>query len=697
MKFVKLLFLIFILNTKLGAQKLEQPVPFYSDDLFTLSQNSTNNLAPYDSDVVRGKVARFMSQSDKTLTLKNKREKEISLSFWFLPKDLEIHSGTLLGENELFYFRYLSNRKFQFNHYLKDNVNTASILSDNIWQHIGFTLNSSGYLIIYYNGEAVLKKQISSTWWQYPVSDLIVGKDKYGVNAEGCIDRLKIWDTCLNEEQFKEEYQATLLQANLSNKLQVYLPLNGSLKDVSSASKTVENINQVRFINDPVKGDVANFKNKDSYLRVKDVNFQNQITISAWVKTKYQKEAVGIAGNKDFSFRFHRLRQSLWFNIPMMFNTKSAKAKTKLRDWVHTAITINYNHKAVFYINGQCIDSKAIVGNTGKENYLEIGKSLWEDYFTGQMSQFALWNKVLTPKEIRDVYEGKLEADLLQQQKAPNYSIIYSVGFVLALGLVLWFVVFKKSKRKRAEKTEPSLSLKTEFSKQNALYFFDKFKAFDKQGNDVSYEFTPTLIRLFVLVLVFPKLTNRQISSKELSNILWENDNAAQQKNNRGTNIHRLRKLLANFDEIVLKYENREWMFEISDQVFIDLPFFYEESIDKIVSYPFKSLELCDAIKINSFDSIIAQLNDFNLEKLKEQGKKYIEEENWEQLQKVAKLSFSIDSLNEVALAYQIKSLLHLGKKQDALKVYQNFSNHYKSVLNDDFKTSFDDFLTSLK
>lgn len=690
MRFKAILFFTTVLTIKLFAQT-PQFEPFFSEDLNALCQQTTNNLKSNNNDLVRGRVVDFILSADSPFTIKNNKPKsDLSVSFWFLPKQLNVHSGTLFGEENLFYFRYLSNRQLQFNYYLKKDVNTISLLSDNIWQHLGFSLSKEGELKVYYNGDLVLKELMPSNWWKRKRGRFVLGNDRYGVKAEGSLDRLRVWNTILPEASFKADYETSSLQTNLYHRLQTYLPLQGDFNDYSSNPKEIQIANDIDFVKDSVKGIVANFKTDASLLRLDKLTFDSQITIASWIKPKIKEGVVGIAGNADFSFRYKPTTQSMWFSVPMMFKTVSTQSKRNLGNWVHLAITVNYNHKVNFYINGELVDSKPIGGKTGKEDYLEIGKSLWGNTFNGQMSQFAIWNKVLSAKEIKTVYEGQLEVDKLSFNTSANTKS-YIIYLVLLSVLLVVVVLFFSLKKKGKQVEVIGSFVHKEFPVKNAIFLFDKFRAFNKDGTDISHEFTPTLVRLFGLILLFPNVSKRYISSTELSGILWETDSVSKQKNNRGTNMHRLRKILKDFDGVSLDYQNRKWKFNIDDGVFIDTVFYNKHTINLAVNYPYKNLQLCRPLKDKNFDNIILQLNEQHLEKVRALCVAALNNKNWKTLRKAAKLWLSIDPLSEMALKYQITALLGLNEKQLALSRYQAFASNYKVVLNQALNISFEE------
>nr|WP_320120361.1 LamG-like jellyroll fold domain-containing protein [uncultured Marinifilum sp.] len=678
-------YFVFILN---AFSQLNEEGLFFFDDLNVLAKQADVNLKPYFDNEVRADVAKFIP-SDKAFVIENNhRDTALSVAFWFRPENIDVHSGTIIGEDSVFYFRYLSNRTLQFNHYYKKDIDTEGVLTDNEWQHLGFTINKKGDLGIYLNGDCILVDSISSEWWTEK-GELFVGKDRYEVDAEGCIDDLKLWSKALTSLEMKMAFEESRIIPELSYQLATYMPLSGKFSDISDEPKSFEKSVGVQFISDSTKGMVADFHSDNSHIKTSGFSFDNQMTISVWAKPTDKEWVMALAGNRDFSFRYILKQGRLWFNVPMVYSCQSANSYADFGEWVHLAIALNYNHRANFYVNGQLIDSKRIQGRTGKEEVITIGQSIWGNTFNGQMTKFAVWNRALSESEIKAVYNGKLDILLKQNQKTPYTLYVSILAVVLFVTMfILWLIAQKKLKNTRNELEKGDVPV--ELPQKNAFYLFDSFRAFDKEGKDISHDFTPTLIRLFSLILLFPRIYNRNISSQEMSDILWETDDAAQQKNNRGTNIHRLRTLLKQFDDLSLVYRNKEWIIDNSEHCFIDL-FFFERCLEEEkFNLPFKKLSLCKPIKNESFDGLVRLLNDKYIDQLRNSCTLLFSQKEWRSLNKLSALWLTIDSLSEEALCFLVKALLNSKQKQKALNAYSRFCSNYKSMLNEECQLSFE-------
>ncbi|PKQ64794.1 hypothetical protein BZG02_02755 [Labilibaculum filiforme] len=677
-------FFVFIVSSV--SQSYEKGL-FFVDDLSVLAKQSEVNLEAFLQDEVRTEVVRFKA-SENVLALTNHRDTALTVAFWFKPENIDIHPGTIIGEDSVFYLRYMPNREIQFNHYLQQDLNTAGVLTNNEWQHLGFSLKKNGNLTIYLNGESILQEQISPLWWTKK-GRIVVGKDRYNVDAEGYIDDLKIWDRAIDSLEMKMLFRETVSIPDLSYKLESYMPLRGDFSDLSKHPKKLLESRNVMFVKDSIRGVVADFREDDSHALMSGYSFDNQLTIAVWAKPTNKNWVMALVGNRDFSLRYIINQGRLWFNVPMVFSCQAKKRVGYPQEWVHLAVALTYNHKADFFINGQLVDSKSISGKVGKEEAVTIGQSIWGNTFNGQLSQFAIWDRALSESEIKDVYSGKLDVAVLASAQN-SYSIyIVLVGLTLLFAIFfLWRIIQNRLKKLRNEQQNEEDG--HNIPQKNAFCFFETFQAFDQNGTNISHDFTPTLIRLFALILLYPKIYNRKISSQELSDILWENDDVAQKKNNRGTNVHRLRTLFKQFDGLSIVYTNKEWEIDIPEHVFVDLFYFKDNLPVKEFNFPFKSMQLCKPLKNECFDSIVRLFNDRHIDLLNDYCSLAFTNREWKSLEQFASLWLSIDPFSEEALCYLLTALVNNEQKQKALNAYSRFTTNYKSMLNEDFKQTFE-------
>ncbi|WP_075603281.1 LamG domain-containing protein [Saccharicrinis aurantiacus] len=658
----------------------------FSDDLYHMAKH-VDGLQPIADDAVRPSVVAFIPNKE-ALQINNSRKDAISVSLWFCPQNIKAHPGTLFGENENFYFRYLSNNQLQFNLYLRHDINTDALVNEGQWQHAGFTITKDGELSIYYNGDLVLQDTLRVDWNQKK-SSFIVGNDKYNMGAEGKLDKLNVWDTVLTPEEMKAIYTRQLIDPVLDYKLQAYLPLKENAIDVSNNACKTDKIQNILFEEDKERGSVAHFTSDSSLIKFSGVTLGKQQTVALWVKPKNDRYVAALVGNNDFSLRYSYTKGQLWYSVPLLYLLESERFKVKKDNWMHVAVTLSYNHKISFYLNGVLLSEHSIADQTGGANFIELGRSLWNagDSYKGAMSEVLIWDRLLSANEIKDVYNGKLK--LAQKQKS---YLAYYFALVLVCMLLLALLIIKK---RRNKKTIGNQNIKRELllPKQNAIYFYDKFRAFDADGNNVSAEFTPTLIRLFTLFILYPKVYNRNVTSAEISSILWDADTASQQKNNRNTNVHRLRAIFKKMGGIQLLFQDKSWFIETSEATYIDVNQFEHHLSNTTDKIALQSLRLDSNLHNDGFDAIISLLNDQHLKLLAELCEGASEGKNYVRMAHLSLLWLSVDSLSDTALRYRIRALLHLQQKQNALNAYQQFCKNYQQMLHEAFEIRFDELI----
>jgi len=639
----------------------------------------------FKNDEVRGEVFSFQNSSDPIL-FENKRNKAITFTCWIRPQHIDKHPGTIFGEKEVFYFRYISNRQLQFNHYLKHDIDTKGFISEDCWQHVGFSISEKGNVVIYLNGEIVYQDSIASDWWKKK-GDFVLGADLYKVASEGFVDDICVWDSVLPPNEIKQQFEKTLIEPELSYGLQLFMPFKADFKDYSGSGKEIIEVKDVFLVKDEQNKNGAKFYTEDSKIRIEGFTFDRQQTIAAWIKPDFKKDPQPLVGNTDFCLRYLCPKSILWFSVPLMYGIQSEYYGNNKDKWLHVAVSLNYNNRIDYYINGVKVFTSPIEGQTGKASYIELGKSIWGDNYWGLMSDVCVWNRMLTEKEINAVYQGRL---VLVEESSLTIVLWVFVICILIFGV---FVIYLKRTRftnqssKRHFHTEESSSL----VQKSAIYLFNSFKAFSDKGKDVSSEFSPTLIRLLTIIIIYPKVFNKNVSSSELSDLLWPNDENIQQKNNRNANIHRLRTLLKYYNGLELQFKNKEWVFEYPEGIFIDINEF-EGIIDR-ADNRFVSMKLDKNLYEAGLDLVVQNFTDKVINLLVDRCKIAFRNKENDRLLILSQLWLSVDSLSDEAIKYQVSALMKLGRKQRALSAFKAFAANYNKMLNEDYSTSFESLI----
>jgi len=283
--------------------------------------------------------------------------------------------------------------------------------------------------------------------------------------------------------------------------------------------------------------------------------------------------------------------------------------------------------------------------------------------------------------------------------------------FALA-GLVagLWLLLFRKKKansrklRLQQFKSDESRGDAALTPSAGKILTFGGFKVFNQQEEDVTFKFSSTLKKLFVLILLHTIDENKGISSKKMQEYMWPDKTDSQAKNNRGVNIKKLRTVLADIGDVNISFDGTYWRVTHDASTFCDIEFISQwysgnidlrrsEVFDRCISvlsrgtflYDIES-EWLNKEKENISTHIVSRLEEFcsSLSVVKDEQK----------LLQIADVLFIFDEMNETALQLKCCILVRQGKHSLALEAYDRFTKLYQSIYNEAFKLSFKELVS---
>jgi len=302
------------------------------------------------------------------------------------------------------------------------------------------------------------------------------------------------------------------------------------------------------------------------------------------------------------------------------------------------------------------------------------------------------------------------------QTESSNQTFIAIIVFTLSIiggALYVWYARRKKSAK---AETEDELTDETtedtpfEISGENDVKYYDRnkssilflggFQIYNKSGEDITGDFTPTLKYLLVLILLYTIKDNKGISSIKLQEFLWFDKSEDSARNNRNVNLRKLRMLLEDVGTIEISNKNSYWSISLSDDVFCD----YTEILNlvkdiknnyaddpgklnrllELLSYgnmlPNIQYEWIDNFKSDFYNLIIDILIQF-LESENQPLKN-----NFGILIKISDVILTFDPINEEAIAVKCQTLYDMGKKGLAKTVYSNFVRDYQTLLGENYE-----------
>ena len=302
-------------------------------------------------------------------------------------------------------------------------------------------------------------------------------------------------------------------------------------------------------------------------------------------------------------------------------------------------------------------------------------------------------------------------------QKTPSKNKLW-VGVIIFLIFLSGYGLYKFSRRKKDKKpvsieikekeTAPQEEIKKTFDRsKSSISLLGGFNVKDKEGGDITNQFTPILKSLLLIILLYSVKTKQGISSNKLDSILWEDKDEKSARNNRNVSIRKLRVLLEKVGDIQVVFENNFWKITFGNEVFCDyvaaIQFIQDTSFDDFTKeatlYQLLELLVFGPLLPNTqadwIDNFKSDYSDITLDLLHSLLQKK-EFENKEDIQLlIADTIFLHDIFSEEALRVKCSILYKKDKRSIAKSTYDNFCKQYKSLLGTDYKISFSTIVTS--
>ena len=346
---------------------------------------------------------------------------EFTISWWFKISNYFIERGVLsnVGGNGG-YQQYFAGKTLAFLGYnfplTSDPLYLNYPLSNplNSWHQVIVSYQKTGSTLsalkIYVNGE--LKKIVNPTLSiAYPPSETFyIGQNHSGLNLEGELDDVRIYNTVLSDTQAQELY------ASEATGLVAYYPFNGNANDASGNNNHGTLINNPSFSSDrfgnPDKA-ISFDKTALQLVNIPDntsLQIGNELTLSVFVKRKT------LAGNHHLINKGGEYNSGSC-NYDLSFSDASFVFKyngsyhvgyvVHDMNWHHYAITTYHGSPDVkFYIDGVSsptwINGGTINLKPTTHSDLQIGGTIYHS--DNIMDDVRIYNRILSPTEIANLY-----------------------------------------------------------------------------------------------------------------------------------------------------------------------------------------------------------------------------------------------------------------------------------------------------
>ncbi len=353
-------------------------------------------------------------------------------------------------------------------------------------------------------------------------------------------------------------------------------------------------------------------------------------------------------------------------------------------------------------------------------------------YSPGQKKFYALVNKIKTDKSAEvSIYSlnyppvtiKMVDPALVQAEDTQSLSKwIMIIGIITGLiiaALVLYYLVKKQMSHRRTDRVANNVSdyvaiaaNKVEKSKEPEQLYYDfskksvcflgGFNVMDKNGQNITGQFTPMLKYLLVLLILSTEKDEKGISGKKLIQLLWYDKNEESAKNNRNVYLSKLRSVLENVGNAEIINQSGFWTIKFNDIAcdYVEAMRLFsaikdnndseQSDIDHLLELLLRGVLLpnTEADWVDGFKSdfsnmtidILTELSQSNYNKLTDDLKL-----------KIADTLFLHDFINEEALYLKCSIFFNSGKKGIAKTIYDNFSKEYFNLLGTKYKYSLTD------
>jgi len=329
---------------------------------------------------------------------------------------------------------------------------------------------------------------------------------------------------------------------------------------------------------------------------------------------------------------------------------------------------------------------------------------------TSMTSELSVYTLSYPPLTTAELYQNT-------EKEVPSYlrTGIIVLLLLTAGGITLFFIRRKRKTPKYIkqlfEQQEPAFNslatyLVTQSPKSRSVCLFGGFQVFDKGGNNITKEFTPTLKQLFVLLLLYTAKNRKGVSSAKLKDTLWYDKSDESAKNNRGVFVNKLRQVFEQIGPVNIKNQDHYWAIELDESIYCDYNQVISlmeklnntrekaetEDIHLLLSIVSKG-EFLPNMQTDWIDSFKSDFSNNLIDLLLILYEYSAIHKDPSACIHLADTIFIHDPLNEDALSIKCHNLVQMGKHGLARKVYTTFAKEYKSLFDSDFEFSFEQVL----
>ena len=234
---------------------------------------------------------------------------------------------------------------------------------------------------------------------------------------------------------------------------------------------------------------------------------------------------------------------------------------------------------------------------------------------------------------------------------------------------------------------------------RSAISLLGTFNVRDKDGNDITSNFTPRLKSLLVLLILYTEKDEKGILTRKVTDMLWSDKDEISARNNRNVTLRKLRVLLEEVGDVEVVSDGGFLKMQWKEKVFCDyrtalhcIELFQRNGSlkDDVFLNQILELLLCGPLLSNTIvdwlDGFKDAYSSLSIDLLRNLLDIEYKKNNHEMVLRITDIMFLHDPLNEEALSAKCLVLFSEGKKGIAKSVYDRFCKEYRESLGENYK-----------
>jgi len=289
-----------------------------------------------------------------------------------------------------------------------------------------------------------------------------------------------------------------------------------------------------------------------------------------------------------------------------------------------------------------------------------------------------------------------------------NYTEIFLLLLLVVADILFFVIIHLRNKfQQRRQKPEQSLSIMIRNEKISdkiqmkisSVNLFGGFEIYNRNGEEITSVFSPMLKELFLLLVC--KQPEEGITSSALKEILWFDKNEERARNNRSVYFAKLRQILDTLGAYLLTNRSGKWVIDFED-IYVDFLEYskiirnetiHESDITKLVSIIRKG-PLLPECTYGWLDEVKAGVADYTITILSDYSDQLDKKLHPELLNSIADALFTVDPLNDLALAFKCRYFNGMGKVFLSKQLYTNYIKDYKNLYGEEYVKSYMDVIS---